>query len=419
MAIAYVNSTEAEANSSSASVTFASTTAGHLLLLVVGVLDATLDVKRRSLYAEGWRLLLLDFADDGSTFKVAYFWKIATGAESGSQTVSLYSGTTNIILGMVAYSGVDQQYPIADMVYSVNNTYDDSCEVPGMDCVLDNSLAVHVYANRATNATWTAVSGYTLRLTAAAVSRRPTIGVADKAVSRGAIASGSATCSLNGGSIGALIVLNPSGAGALWTTPWKFGTTLSNVVATAIGLTNGDDWQTPSNAGASDDTRTEAGTGSITAPFQSDMLKCVGFGLSVPSGATVVGIEVEVEGRFYFTSATSGDATRLGQILFGLYRNNVVETYYQYYPRAFSGIYVASPSGTNPADETIASGGPGCMWGGASWSKSDVENANFGCHVVARVTSGEDPSAGNNKIQVDAVRMRAWFIPPNQLDAII
>jgi hypothetical protein len=421
MAIAYVNSTEGSASSaSSATVTFASTTAGHLLILTVGISSRAPEVKRRALYAEGWRMFVNDYADDGSfDFKLNCWWKIATGAESGSQTVSLYSGTYDIQLGMIAYSGVDQQYPMADVVYEIDNSSSTTVGVPGMDCVLDNSLAVHIYSSRAANATWTPASGFTLRLTAATSGLRPTIGVAEKDVSRGAISSTTATSSSTGNNIGLLLTLNPEGAGSFWTTPWKYGTSFSNVVATAIGLSDGENWQTTSNAGASDDTRSEAGGGSLTSSFTSDMLKCVGFDLSVPAGATIIGVEVEAEGRFYFTSSTSGDATRLSQVLFGLYRNNVAEAYYLWFPRAFSGIYVASPSSSNPADETFTMGGPGCMWAGASWVKSDIENANFGCYLVANVTSGEDPSAGNNKVQIDGVRMRVWFIPPALLGDII
>lgn len=138
---------------------------------------------------------------------------------------------------------------------------------------------------------------------------------------------------------------------------------------TVVSVSPGDQsWSNLDNAKASDGTYASAVT-LATNPGSSYRLKTTNYGFSIPSGATVRGIQVDIE------------------------RLKDSQTYSRVYDMEILivksdgsfGTTNKADTGTNwPASDTTRSyGGAADLWGEV-WTPSDIDNSNFG--VVLRVS---------------------------------
>jgi hypothetical protein len=142
-------------------------------------------------------------------------------------------------------------------------------------------------------------------------------------------------------------------------------------------------WTNPTNITDRDEvyaTRQASGTGA------TNYLKANNFGLSVPSGATILGIQVSI--KKLRTGGTTGNtrdnSLRLLDASGAVTGDNKADT--------------ATNWGTT--DDTYVYGGASDLWG-ASWTYSDVNDADFGVVLsVAGATSGSDRTANVDNIRV-------------------
>lgn len=139
-------------------------------------------------------------------------------------------------------------------------------------------------------------------------------------------------------------------------------------------------WETPGNVFGSDNAYAQASAPSVTA--LTYYLKATGFGFTVPSGATINGIVVEIERR---ASGTVKDASvRLykGGALAGADRGD---------------LETAWP--TSDASRTY--GGATDLWG-TTWTPADVNSSTFGVGLQAQMS----PLA---QALVDHIRVTVYY----------
>ena len=153
------------------------------------------------------------------------------------------------------------------------------------------------------------------------------------------------------------------------------------------------DWTSPSNAAASDDAYATNAPG---PHYFGDGLRATNFGFSIPSGAAIVGIEVEIE-RKASTAASVSD-----------YELYLIKA------GARAGGNMAAGTTLWPAADAAATyGGAATTWG-AALVEADVELSTFG--VELSVTNG---AASSETASVDRIRMRVHYQQvPTQADAI-
>jgi len=120
-------------------------------------------------------------------------------------------------------------------------------------------------------------------------------------------------------------------------------------------------WSNPGNATTSDDSRATASIRSQSGP--SHYLKATDFGFSIPSGATIDGIEVEVEKGSNANNQVADNAVRIVK---------------------GGTIGSTDKSGANWAttDAYITHGGASDLWG-KTWTPTDINNSNFGFAISA------------------------------------
>lgn len=136
-------------------------------------------------------------------------------------------------------------------------------------------------------------------------------------------------------------------------------------------------WTNPGNAAASDNLRAQAATFDNSTYY----LKATNFGFSIPASATVLGIDVEVERRDAFDTATTDSRVRI-------VKGGVVGAT----DKASAAIW--------PASDTYASyGGPADLWG-ESWSAADINDSNFGFAISASSTLGGSPDIDHIRVTV-------------------
>lgn len=149
-------------------------------------------------------------------------------------------------------------------------------------------------------------------------------------------------------------------------------------------------WSTPSNAAASDDTRT-AVTLNATA---SIMYYLQGVGLvssTVPSGAAIVGVEIRIEG--YTNGAYNGNFETVQLVVGGTRSGSNLGTGFM---PAFGG-----------SDSSYTFGGPTNL-AGLTLTDTDVNAPNFGAAVrMARgALVGKGGGASTN---IDTVQMKVYY----------
>lgn len=196
------------------------------------------------------------------------------------------------------------------------------------------------------------------------------------------------------------VVANPHGDGQKWhsvqgltnlgiangpTAPTSLGP-----LNTGTAVTNGDGgttaWTNPTNAQVDDGvfaTNTDVGP---AGPF-ADELKCTNFGFSVPTGAVVQGIMVEVKGKGTFTGGQTCNVH--GKLIKGGVASGNDQTV-----GSLGASNVIIGSAGNSAD----------LWG-LSWSAADINSSTFGFLLNTRIIN----VAGNANSFIDTVRITVFY----------
>lgn len=142
-------------------------------------------------------------------------------------------------------------------------------------------------------------------------------------------------------------------------------------------------WNNVNNVQASDNvyaTRNMGGSSNVT-----HYIKCVGYGFSVPGTATIVGIEVTIEGKVANAASNSTVDDRVRLVKAGTIQST---------DRAFIEF--------NNGDNEYVHGSPTDLWGD-TWTPSDINNANFGAAFAARSNSGADD------ISIDHISITVYY----------
>lgn len=127
--------------------------------------------------------------------------------------------------------------------------------------------------------------------------------------------------------------------------------------------TGNEDWANPTNATPSDDAYATSSFTLFTSPF-SDYLDVTAFPFSIPGGAVIDGIVVDIERH-------SDAGFTVFDVLVQLFQGGVA-----------SGDNKASGSPYPGSDTVETYGGPADTWG-LSWSAADINSALFGVRVQA------------------------------------
>lgn len=184
--------------------------------------------------------------------------------------------------------------------------------------------------------------------------------------------------------LGLALCANPAGAATQTASP----SACANV--TGIGT------QAWSNAGNAVSSNNNDATASVNDNQTTNYLRCVGYGFSIPAGATINGIIVSVERAASNTSAVRDAAMRLVK----------------------AGVIQATDRSTTtfyPTSDTYEDhGGSTDLWG-TTWTPADINNANFGAAFasVKPVTSG-----GARTVNVDHIRVTVDYTPVISVSSI-
>jgi hypothetical protein len=171
--------------------------------------------------------------------------------------------------------------------------------------------------------------------------------------------------------------------------------------ATNVPFT-GSDWPfaNPTNIFANDGARSTSTALVDLLSSQTDYLQATDFGFSIPSAASICGIEVNVVKRadrnHLNLSYVTDDTVRL------IKNNSLMPT------------NMADISTKWPTTETNSSyGGTNELWG-TTWSPADINNSNFGISFSAKITDLASllPSA-----QINYISITVYYLDPSVLPA--
>ena len=144
-------------------------------------------------------------------------------------------------------------------------------------------------------------------------------------------------------------------------------------------------WNNPNNAKVSDNSDA---TASMTSEATSHYLKATNFGFTIPVGATIDGIIVEIE-RAYGTTTT------------GKIRDSEIKIV-----KADGSISTTNLSTATelPSSDTYKDyGGPTNLWG-ETWSAENINHANFGVAIAV-----EEYNADSRQANVDHIRITIYY----------
>ena len=147
-------------------------------------------------------------------------------------------------------------------------------------------------------------------------------------------------------------------------------------------------WTTPSNVQTQNDVYA---TAHLDASEVTHYLKATGFGFSIPAGATIDGIKVEVD-RY-----ESGSSVRVTDNSVRLVKNKVI-----------SGDEKSTGADwpNSDTDTYIPYGGSTDKWG-LTWTYSDINSANFGVVISAK----KDSNSHDRDAYIDHIRMTVYYTP--------
>ena len=146
-------------------------------------------------------------------------------------------------------------------------------------------------------------------------------------------------------------------------------------------------WLNPSNVTASDDTYASVDIGSN---LTSHYLKATNFGFNLPSTATIIGVEVEVD---QFGDQPVRDST------VKLIKGGTI-----------TGTNKATSTNWPDPEEAATYGGAEDMWG-TTLAYSDVNASNFGVAINVTGTTGV--------ANIDQIRMKIWYTDSAQTASIL
>lgn len=154
-------------------------------------------------------------------------------------------------------------------------------------------------------------------------------------------------------------------------------------------------WSNPGNAITSDDVYASwsSGTG------DTEYLRALNFGFSIPSAATIDGIQVQVE-----RVGTASPLTECHDLNFHMVRGGVIQTGED--NKAAAGAW-----GT--PETTVTYGGPSDLWGG-SWTPADINAVDFGFAMTCEGGSG-GTTAGEG--YVDHITITVYY--SGDIEAVI
>ncbi|MBI4305247.1 MAG: hypothetical protein HY678_02910, partial [Chloroflexi bacterium] len=144
-------------------------------------------------------------------------------------------------------------------------------------------------------------------------------------------------------------------------------------------------WSNPGNITGSDDSRATA-----AYPNPSNNLDATNFGLSIPSGATINGVQVSIEKGTTVNSGATVTDTTVRLLKAG----------------AVVGDNKASGTAWPIADANATYGGSSDLWG-TSWTAGDFTPSGFGVRISASQSGGDS----SHTIAVDHVRITVYFTP--------
>lgn len=157
-------------------------------------------------------------------------------------------------------------------------------------------------------------------------------------------------------------------------------------------------WTSPDNCKTSNNTYTQC-FGVSSSQF-SNYLKATNFGFSIPSGATIDGILVEIE---RYANHNSASLHVLDEVVKLVKNGTVVGTNL--------GVL-----GTKWAtgDAVFSYGGSSELWG-TSWTDSDINNANFGAVLQVETVNG---AKINIYAYVDHIKITVYYTGGGSSSAI-
>jgi hypothetical protein len=171
-----------------------------------------------------------------------------------------------------------------------------------------------------------------------------------------------------------------------------------NGPGTVVSVSPGDHpWSNPDNAKVSDNSYASAAA-PPDPPSSSYRLKATNYGFSIPSGATVRGIQVDVERH-----KDSETYSRVKDMEILIVKSD-----------GSLGTSSKADTATNwpTSDSAKSYGGAADLWGEV-WGPADIDNSNFG--VVVRVSFSWDGSYGGSPTvtaYVDYVGITVYYDPP-------
>ena len=124
----------------------------------------------------------------------------------------------------------------------------------------------------------------------------------------------------------------------------------------------------------------------------SNFLRCVGYGFSIPLGATILGIEVHVERKSDRVSNGGSEDSAMRLVKAGTVQAT---------DRATGTVYTT-------ADAVEVHGGPADLWG-TTWTAAEINAANFGAAFAATKPS---PNGPVHNITVDHIAITVYYNPP-------
>lgn len=147
-------------------------------------------------------------------------------------------------------------------------------------------------------------------------------------------------------------------------------------------------WSNPGNITSSDNAYASAAIATIPGHQPSHYLKATNFGFSIPGGSTILGILVEIEKNGNDGAGTYAVDDRMRLVKAGV----------------IGSTDKADTATAWPTADAYASyGGSADLWGD-SWSASDINDANFGCVISAKMGVGLSMTA-----EVDHVRITITY----------
>lgn len=166
--------------------------------------------------------------------------------------------------------------------------------------------------------------------------------------------------------------------------------------STFTSANSGFAWTNPSNAETSNNVRAIAILDDLNP--ESQELTAVGFVLAIPGGATIDGIQVDIE-KSLAASSQPGLIT-IQDLVVKLLKAGVAH--------GSNLADIGTAWGTVDAYKTY--GGPADLWGG-TWTPDDINDANFGTFIKARIDNGLEIAPYFCSGRVDHMRITVTYTP--------